>query len=675
MTRSLRGALCATLFGMTALVPLAASADPLFITVPIGQFGPPTALSTWQAEQMIRKIPGGADVVDAKEYKEGAAQTIKDMLVTTPGVFVQPKWGDDSRLSIRGSGLSRSFHLRGITLMQDGIPYNFSDGNGDFQEFDPLAIQHVEIYRGGQALRYGSATLGGAINMVTPTARTAGHNALFRAEMGSFNTYRAHAQAAQTFDGFDVFAAATKSINDGYRPQSEQNNTRFNANVGIPLGRNAETRFYLTWNDIEQDLPNSLTKDDALNHPKRVAAINVLNDYGRDMRSLRLANKTAFELSNGLKAEIGGYMNDKTLYHPIFQVLDQDSRDLGLFGRLSGSNTLNGLPNEFMLGLNASRGVNNADRFVNVQGERGAKTADGRQEASNVELYGENRLEVVPDWTLITGLHGNFSSRDYEDHLNPANDADTNFRSLNPRLGVMWQATPQTEVFASVTRSTEMPTFSELVQGAIVGFVPVEPQKAWTVEIGSRGTHNAFSWDATLYHARIKDEMLQFNVGPDIPASTFNADETIHQGIELGLGWQALPWLGFNAIYNYNDFRFDNDVQFGDNELAGAPPHQIRLSARYEDHGVYVEPNVELIPDAPFADYANTLKSDSYAVLGMKAGWEVLDNVTLFVDGRNLTDEDYISNLSTSTDARVGSTALFYPGAGRSVFGGLTVKF
>jgi iron complex outermembrane receptor protein len=66
-------------------------------------------------------------------------------LVMTPSrIFwlrghAQPKWGDDTRLSIRGSGLSRNFHLRGVQLYMDGIPINTADGYGDFQEIDPTA--------------------------------------------------------------------------------------------------------------------------------------------------------------------------------------------------------------------------------------------------------------------------------------------------------------------------------------------------------------------------------------------------------------------------------------------------------------------------------------------------------------------------------------------------------
>ena len=85
--------------------------------------------------------------------------------------YAQPRFGQEIRLSICGSGISRGFHMRGLTLLQDGIPMNLADDNGDFQELDPSVLSHLEVYRGANAFRFGGTTLGGAINGVTPTGR------------------------------------------------------------------------------------------------------------------------------------------------------------------------------------------------------------------------------------------------------------------------------------------------------------------------------------------------------------------------------------------------------------------------------------------------------------------------------------------------------------------------
>jgi hypothetical protein len=131
-----------------------------------------TVATAAQALSEIQRTPGGVAIVRSEEYRNSTpAATIKDILDYVPGVIAQPKWGDDTRLSIRGSGLSRNFHLRGVQLYLDGIPINTADGYGDFQEIDPTAYRYVEVYKGANALRYGAASLGGAINFVTPSGR------------------------------------------------------------------------------------------------------------------------------------------------------------------------------------------------------------------------------------------------------------------------------------------------------------------------------------------------------------------------------------------------------------------------------------------------------------------------------------------------------------------------
>jgi len=52
----------------------------------------------------------------------------------------------------------------------------------------------------------------------------------------------------------------------------------------------------------------------------------------------------------------------------------------------------------------------------------------------------------------------------------------------------------------------------------------------------------------------------------------------------------------------------------------------------------------------------------------------VSERVTLFVDIRNLADKDYISNVQAQITAAAASAA-YWPGDGRSMFGGLTWSF
>lgn len=636
-----------------------------------------TVPSVAQAQSVLAKIPGAASVVDSKNFENQYVLTYKDMLSQTPGVFAQPRYGEEVRLSIRGSGLSRSFHLRGITLLQDGVPFNLADGGGDFQELDPLLIQHLEVYRGGNALQYGANSLGGAINAVTPSARLVPYNYMLRMEGGSYGTLRLHAATAQKTDTVDAYLAATKSVVGGYRDQSEQSKERLYGNVGVKLSDNAETRFYFLRNNLDQEVPSALSRTLALSRPKTVDAINKTNDYHRDINSTRVANKTTIRLNDVTTLDIGAFASTKKLYHPIFQVVDQNSTDLGAFARLDGKirNSAIGT-HDYVLGVNGSKGHVDALRYLNVQGNRGALTANADQDANNLTLYGQDSWYFQPDMALVVGAQAYRSRRELEDNLNAANNDGKTYTGISPKAGLLWNILPTANVFANVTASSEVPTFSELVQTPVIGFVPLKPQKALTYEIGSRGEYGAWSWDIAAYHANVEDELLAFTVDPSIPASIFNANKTIHQGIELGAGYQLTPELNASLTYTFSNYNFDGDAQYGNNTLPGTPRHLVHAQLDYKPLQDWtVSPTLDWTPDGGYVDYANTLDAPGYAVLGLKSDYKVNEHLNVFLDARNLTDEKFITNYNTITNANVAGINVFFPGDGRSLYAGFTVKF
>lgn len=158
-----------------------------------------------QAATEIQQTPGGVEVVADTAFKDSPVQNIKDLLGYVPGVITQPRMGDDARVSIRGSGLSRAYGNRGLTMYFDGIPLNTSDGLLDFFEIDPSAYRYIEVYKGANALRYGSNALGGAINLVTPTGRDASPFDS-RVDVGSFGYVKGQASTGGTDGALDYFA-------------------------------------------------------------------------------------------------------------------------------------------------------------------------------------------------------------------------------------------------------------------------------------------------------------------------------------------------------------------------------------------------------------------------------------------------------------------------------------
>lgn len=628
------------------------------------------------ARKKAAQAPGGSDVIDAESYLKGSAVTPADALAYSPGVFAQSRipGAEESRLSIRGSGLQRTFHGRGLRVLQDGVPLNLADGSFDFQAIEPMAARYIEVYRGANALQYGAATLGGAINYVSPTGYDAPPLQI-RGELGSYGYVRSQASFAGVKDDTDYYVSVSQFAQQGYQSQSEQDNQRLFANVGRRLSAELETRFSLLYALTDSELPGNLTRAEINSNPRLANPANVAGNYHRDFNLLRVANKTTYAW-DAQRIDFGAWYAYKALWHPIFQVLDINSNDYGFDVRYTNETPLAGRRNILTLGFSPTRGTATDDRYANVAGTAGALTAQSDQTAVNFELYAENQHYLTERWVLVLGAQAARSARKYEDKFlsdGVNNSFDVDYSQISPKLGARYEITPAVQVYGNLSRSYEPPSFGELAGGPTI--TQVRKQSASTFEIGSRGRVVDGAWDVTYYHARVKDELLAQNSATGVPLGTVNAPKTLHQGIEFGMDWKLFRMFETRAAYFWNDFRFDDHPVYGNNDLPGLPKQYLRAEALYvAPGGFYAGPNVEWSPQAYAVDMANSWFADAYAVLGFKIGQRVSKGVSWFVDGRNLTGKKYAATTGVIANAGGVDSRQFNPGLGRSVFIGLEWK-
>ncbi|WP_277186821.1 TonB-dependent receptor [Caballeronia sp. BR00000012568055] len=698
-THQRRGGLCTPVALITAgvLLLFAASAYAQSTTLPAvvvqGKSDPSlTTKSVAGQKRTLDQTVGSVGFVDADDYKDTYAFTLRDVLKNVPGVFVQNRYGQELRLSIRGSGIARGYHTRGLEILQDGIPTNLADGSGDYYQIDPLALQSAEVYKGGNGLAYGSSSLGGAIDFLTPTAYTADAPNIVRLEGGSYGTVRGSAQFSRVVGPLDFIGTFSVNHADGYRDHERGQYEQFNANVGYRFSPDVETRFYLGAYIVDQKLPGTLSLSDALNNPTKASASALAGDQARNTRTERIANRTTVKLDVG-QLDFDTWAIHKSLYHPIFQAIDQDGWTYGFAPRYTATLNLGGMRNDVIAGARFFGGNTQARQYINVSGNEGAKTLDSTQSAYNYEAYVEDRLFFLPTVALMTGFKALRDVRKYVDHGGLAADptyksTSETFSGVNPKLGLMWQPNREIQAYIDITRSQDVPDFSDLTQtfSTTTRFTPLSSQHAWTLELGTRGTRDRLSWDVTAYRSLVRDQLLQYTTNPDVPASTFNANKTVLQGIEAGVSvdvWRDVTRVGagdkitLSGLWNLSDFRFKDDPQYGNNRIAGVPVNVLRAALGYSrPNGFHISASVDWVPAGAWADDANTLRVPGYTLLGVQAGMDFKNGLSVFVDARNLTNKRYVSDISTVADARtVSSTAIFYPGEGRSVFAGMRYAF
>lgn len=452
--------------GAAPAAPVTTSSAPAGVAA--ARSGSLTVPNTAEARAELEQTPGGVELVPGSAYQGSTpAATIKDALDYVPGVFVQPKWGDDTRLSIRGSGLSRNFHLRGLQLYMDGIPINTADGFGDFQEIDPTAYRYIEVYKGANALRFGANSLGGAINFVMPTGYDADAFGA-RLDVGSFGFHKLAASSGGVAGPADYFITGTWQEADGFRDHSWGESVRGAMNVGYRLSEDAETRFYLNANWVRQRIPGAVRKSVALADPETAAAINVANDYQRNIDTVRFANKTAVRLAPGTLLEVGAFGVDRHLMHPIFRWLDYRYDDYGGFARLNNEQRIAGHRNRLIVGANVHNGTVDAKQYANsANAQRGALLSAVEDDSSNVSLYAENSFYFLRDVALVAGTQYLHATR--EQAVNYTSVGDVNGKSefdlWSPKVGLLWDVDPTWQVFANVSRSAEIPSFGENTAG------------------------------------------------------------------------------------------------------------------------------------------------------------------------------------------------------------------
>ncbi|MGO1073077.1 TonB-dependent receptor family protein [Lysobacter sp. CA199] len=626
-----------------------------------------------QARSRLDQRAGATSLVDGEKYRDRRVSTLADALGYATGVFVQPRFGaEEARLAIRGSGLQRTFHGRGLELLQDGSPLNLADGGFDFQAVEPLSARYIEVYRGANALEFGAATLGGAINFVSPTGYDAAPLSL-RAEAGAFGYRRGQIAASGVSGRADGYLSLSGLRQDGYRDHAEQENYRLFANAGYRFADNLDGRVYLTHIDTRSALPGNLTLDESRRDPRLAAPGNLALNQRRDYRLDRIAGKLAWAPSPTGSLTLSVHYADKSLDHPIFQVLRQDSRDYGIDLRWRDETQWFGLRNVLIAGAAFAQGDIDDDRYFNIAGRPDARSNRFDQRARNGKLYAENQTWLDPRWVLSLGaqaLRSRRSSRDLLITGGRDESFDIDYSGLSPKLGLRYLIDDHAQLYANLSRSLEPPSFGELSGGP--GVTPADKQRADSGEIGLRLSRDALSLDVALYRARVEGELLSLSDGNGNPLGTVNAGRTIHQGIELGLGWTFAEDWSLSANYLYNDFRFDHDRVYGDNDLAGVPPQQLRAELRWQpDPRFYLAPSVEWTPQDYYIDHANSFKAPGYTVAGLRVGGKIASQWNWFADARNLGDKRWIASTNVIADARGLDGRNFLPGDGRSIYFGV----
>lgn len=314
----------------------------------------------------------------------------------------------------------------------------------------------------------------------------------------------------------------------------------------------------------------------------------------------------------------------------------------------------------------------------------------GDVETTSFGVFGNAKWQFTDAWAINLGLRYNYDERslDFLETVSLLSNGlvvaeipfqlEDDYSEWTPR--VVLEYTPQDDLllYASASRGYKAGGFNTNIAQP-EGF---EPETLWAYEAGVKSTfaNGRARVNSAIFHYDYQD--LQLNtIPPGSPAGTFqiviNAAEASITGWEGDAAFLITDNFEVNAGFQILDAEFDefsalnpNDVASGEVDRSGgrlprAPETSINLGAQYTlqvnnrdltlrgDYRYESDQFLDIFQD-------DAVMRDANSIFNARASYELTDNVSLALWGRNLTDEEVVQS-SLRVDGLFGTIQFFSP--------------
>ncbi|MCR0985224.1 TonB-dependent receptor plug domain-containing protein [Roseomonas populi] len=632
------------LLSFTALGTTAAIAQTNPGTPPINQPSAAVAETVVTATRVptpIERVPGGVTVIDRQTIEERGYQTLAEALVSVPGLSLIQSGG----IGQPASAFIRGTASRHALVLLDGVPINdASEPNGAFNfgnDLLGLDVERIEVLRGPASSLYGSGAIGGVVNIVTRRApKDKAIEAFGEIAGGSNRTLRAGGGVAGTVGQFDYLLSlrslstrGTDATPSRFTSDTRERDGFRSVGATARLGWTPSDRFRLeglaNWRENHGGLDNVPFDDPNYSFEDRrytgqiraegkpfevwTTGFRIAQTVDR-RRYTNLADSLSAATTNDL------FRGQRTVFDwgnqirtPDYGILDQGQLSFGIthereaVDQGSGSAFFRTTTNASALSTAGHAGYQ-IRLFQRLDLSAGFRQ-DSAEDYGTHSTYRLGAVLAVPEISArIRGAYG------------------TAFKapSLYQRFGVItgfFQGNPDLR-----------PELSEGWEAGIEFDIPLAAQRDFAT-VG-----------ATYFENRIRD-LINFNAAF---TTLENVERARIKGGEFTATLRPFRWLNVSAAYTVTDAR---DVATGE-RLARRPEQQLALNAAFRPLD-----NVTIAPEAvfygrslegAFASYRDDGTSYTVArdnkvgtIFNLTASWQVMEPITLFVEGRNLMDSKF----------------------------------
>ncbi len=626
-----------------------------------------------RTERQLLDTPVRTEVVTAKELERTHARSMKEALENVPGVQLREVHGKPGyEVWLQGIEADR------VLVLIDGMPMTATTGSSvDVSQLAVLDIERVEVVKGAVSAQYGSAGIGGVVNIITrpPASGFSGH---FTADVGTYGDqnpsgsdadparYSARASVQGGNEQLALRLSASHQHSDGIDPQPEtwarpgDEYDRTDLSFRTDWSPNSNHRLSAAVARFEEGSGSRFTernppfvinqgKDETVTRTRYTLA----GDHGRNS-----------DLRAGWAA-VHETLNNDTLKYTASSVFD-DRRAESTLSRFSAH-----LGKPVGLGHHLQAGVD-VNRETLKQTKDGASElgAEPRRERESQEVWVQDTWMPTAKLELVPGVRFQNDS-DFGTHTAP---------KINARYDLIRTDSLTGFLRGGVGAGYRVPnlkerhfTFDHSQLGYIVQGTPdLEPEQSVSYQFGGGLSWNRSAWLEANAFLNDIEQLIQ--TSPDAGATEARNDgvqvfsyenlaEARTWGFETTAGWEPSEHWRLTAGYTLTR---TEDVATGD-ELNRRPRHQARLGL----DGPLWLPGLSWsarlrYQSEEFVNAASGTESPGYATADLKLNYQFSDQLRLFAGAENISGEQRdFSNASED----------FRPVAGRFLYAGLTVSF
>lgn len=622
---------------------------------------------------------------------------VDELLFGVPGVALANRQNpaQDPRVSIRGFGARSAFGVRGVRVLQDGVPVTLPDGQTPVDALDLEGTDRVEVVRGSASSLYGNAA-GGVIDL-----RSAPASRLFspfaRVVAGASTPTITAAGASGTVRDVGITSSLTRIVGRGYRDYSDQRVTRGAVRMVLagsdgdgpaPLSLSARI------SDVSRaESPGALTRAQFDANPEQYDPFSFQKGASKIVQQEDLSLVAAHTLGTGGQIDATVFGGARTLNNPTTQaIIDVKRASGGASLKMTEHGALGEHDARISAGIDAQWLNDDRQEYANCIGVtcaggftvRGALSKNQRELVGSVGPYVRGELAVLPNVLASAGVRSdavNFRLRDrLISSTNPDDSGDRTLNAVSPSAGLVWRATSLWSVYGSVSSSFDTPTTTELgnrEDGSAGLNTTLQPQRAANLELGSKGLFlgTGIRWDVALFEANVHDELVPFDI-PNGNGRRFyrNAGHTVRRGGELGVDAESGP-VTMHAAYEYSHYRYVSyavgATSYAGRSIPGIPEQALMTSASVSALDVRFSATADLAGPA-YVDDANSAQAPGRAVFGVAVSRDLAvggTKISPLVAVQNVGGVRYAGSLSVNATG-----GKFYePAPGRTLLVRVTV--